>query len=166
MSDNNGSFEPIPGYVDPRMMGGSVPGMPTEEDMNKEKDKARKQQAEQLLEQYTQQLINQSQESLEKSRATQGQSPIGVNINASERGVESLGGTLRLPISPRIGLDVGGGYALPQSQNVNILDRNTPIQAEGQFTGKVGYRSPFINVDLNYAPNSGFGGRMFGQGRF
>jgi len=166
MPDNNGSFQPIPGYGNPGMMGGSMPGMPTEEDMNREKDKARKQQADQLLEQYKQKLINQSQESMERARATRGESPIGVDIKASEKGVESLGGVLRLPVSPRINFEVGGGYAFPQSQNLNILNQETPIQPGGQLTGEVGYNSPFLNARLRYGPSSGFGGAVFGQGRF
>jgi len=152
----------MPGYGEmgvPGMMGGPMPGMPSEDDM-------RKQQAKEFAKQFAQQRAAEAQEALQQSGATRGESPIGIKVKTNESGVSTLGGTLNLPLTKRIGFEFGGGYATPQTQQQEIMGQNVDVNSQGQFSGRVGYRSPFVNIDVEHSPNRGFSGYMGGQARW
>jgi len=162
------SFEPMPGYGglgDPGMMGvpgmigGPMPGMPSE-------DEIRKQQAKEFTKNFIQQRGVAAQEALQESGRTRGESPLGIKVKTNEGGVSTLGGTLNLPLSKRIGVEFGGGYAPAQTMQQDIMGQTTGLESPGQFSARAAYRSPFVNVEIEHSPNRGFSGFMGSQARW
>lgn len=104
-----------------------------------EAEQARRQQ---MREQRTQQRDSMVERPLTyggNERLTQ---PINLDANLVEGGVESLGGTLSLPIDRSQRLRVGGVYMPGYSEDGMPVPSSYRIEA--------GYQTPGINVNVNY----------------
>jgi hypothetical protein len=143
----------------PGMMDGPLPGMPSEDEM-------RKQQAKEFTKNFIQQRSAAAEAVLQESGRTRGESPLGLKVKTNEGGVSALGGTLNLPLSKRIGVQFGGGYAVPQTMQQEIMGQTTGLESPGQFSARAAYKSPFVNIEVEHSPNRGFSGYMGSQARW
>jgi len=164
MPERLDAFTPMPGYGEPGAMfpemlppmgGGDM------EKMQRQQEEAqRKEQTKAFKDQFIQQRGLAATDAMESARklAEQSKSPLNIKVKTDPTGVSALGGALSIPISKRIGFTVGGGYATPQAQTQQIMNQDVNVRSGGQFTGQVGYRSPFMNVDIEHSPSRGFSG--------
>ena len=172
MPENPAPFAAMPGFEGlapmgvPGQMGVPDFGQQDEEfkrQQREQEEAARKQQADVMLKEFVQSRGLAAQEALGEAERSRGQSRVGLKVKTNDAGVSGLGGSLSIPLSQRIGFTVGGGYATPQSQTQQVMGRDMQFDAPGQFTGTVGYRSPFINIDVEHSPSKGFGASAGGR---
>jgi hypothetical protein len=172
MPENPAPFAAMPGFEGMAPMG--VPGQMGVPDFGQQDEEfkrqqreqeeaARKQQADMMLKDFIQSRKLTADELRTGALEARGTAPIGINIDSDESGVHGLGGALKIPFSPRIGLTVGGGYAMPTTQQQQVMGQEMEFKTPGQLSGTVQYNSPFINVNFRHTGKRGFEGSMGGR---
>lgn len=168
-----GGFAPMPGF-------GGMPGGPSEEEMRRQQEEMdaqrrrmeeeqRRQMAKEALKTFTRERgLTAEQASQAVNQMPRTEAPFDIKIGMDEQGVSTLGGRTKVQFSPRIGATFGGAYAPGRAATGEVMGQQTTINAPGQYAAQAGYRSPFINVDVEYAPrrsdpfgqfSGGFSGR-------
>ena len=141
---NGAQFIPMPGF-DPGMMG------PSPEEIKRQQEEMRRQQ---ILQEATMQRNAVVGAPLNYNRPQ----PVTVDINATENAVESMGGTMNVPIDKSQQLRLGGVY-MP-----GYNEQGVPIPQT--YRVEAGYNTPTFGINVNYLPKRGLGGMMNFNQRF
>ena len=143
-------LDPMSMPMDPMGMPMGPMGMP----MGPSPDELIRLERQRREEELRQERINQASKVM---REAQGMKPSPVRLKAKmdEDGLSSLGGALTIPLGDRIGLSVGGAYAPGRSD----MGGSVPVNVGGQAVGQLKYTSPFLEAEVEYAPNRGFNGK-------
>jgi len=164
-----GGFAPMPGFS-------GMPVGPSEEDMRRQEEEMRaemqrreaeqrRQMAREALKTFTRERgLTAEQASQAVNQLPKTEAPFDLKIGMDEQGVSTLGGRTKVQFSPRIGATFGGAYAPGRSATGELMGQSTTINAPGQYAAQAGYRSPFINVDVEYAPRRSDPFGQFGGG--
>ena len=146
---NGGQFVPMPGF-DPSMLGPMMG--PSEEDIKRQQIFQEEMRRREILQNAMQQREAVVGTPINYNRPQ----PLTFDVNAVENGVESLGGTLNMPIDKSQQLRLGGVY-MP-----GYNEQGVPIPQT--YRVEAGYNTPTFGVNVNYRPNRGMGGMGGGLG--
>jgi len=157
-------FIPMPGYgLDPQAAADQEAAQRSAQEAFLKKQKEEQTKA------FTQNFVQQRGLDAEQAvRAVQSAplngSPFDLKIKTDEGGVSSIGGRANVKFSPRIGLSFGGAYAPEKTATGDVMGSPTSITSPGQVAGQLEYRSPLINVGVEYTPRrfDPFGNAMGG----
>jgi hypothetical protein len=147
---NGAQFIPMPGF-DPGMMGPGPMMGPSPEEIKRQQEEMRRQQ---ILQEATMQRNTVVGTPLNYNRPQ----PVTFDINATENAVESLGGTMNLPIDKSQRLRLGGVY-MP-----GYNEQGVPIPQT--YRVEAGYNTPSFGINVNYRPRSPVGGGLGGMMNF
>jgi hypothetical protein len=152
---NGGQFVPMPGF-DPGMMG------PSEEDLRRQQEEMERQQEEMRRQQILQNAVMQREAVVGAPLNFNRPQPLTFDVNAVENGVESVGGTLNLPIDKSQQFRIGGIYMPGYSEQSVPIPQTYRVEA--------GYNTPSFGVNVNYRPRRtmgmGMGGGLGGMMNF
>lgn len=128
---------------------GGMPGMmqgPSNDDQERRRQEALRQQMEQRKQQMMAARASQLEGPMNFSRPQ----PVNLDVDATESGIEKLGGTAVIDLDGNQRVRVGGAF-MPGYQEDGVSVPST-------YRIEAGYQTPGLNVNVNYRPRRRGGG--------